>query len=308
MEQEHFERASNDGAASGAEPFRSGYIAICGLPNAGKSTLLNALVGERLAIATRKPQTTRRRMLAILSGERHQVVFLDTPGILEPRYELQGVMMRQVEQSLADADLLLYVTDVRQPEVAPGVQQAARGKALCVALNKADLLPHAEAALPAIDALHQAVPAAEFHVVSALKNAGIAALREGLVAHMPAGPPYYPPEQLTEHPERFFVGELVRETILERNRQEVPYSAEVVIEEFRERSGAKDYIEALIYVESESQKGILIGQRGQAIRELGQAARRSIEGFLGRPVFLALRVKVLPNWRRDERALRRLGY
>jgi GTP-binding protein Era len=292
----------------GAPEHRSGFVAICGRPNAGKSTLLNALVGERLAITTRKPQTTRRRTLGILSAEDAQIVFLDTPGILEPRYELQGAMMRQVEQSIADADLLLYVLDARRPQLAPGIVVAAREKPLLIAINKADLLPRREEALPLIDRLRGEVPAAEFFVISALKGTGLAPLRAALRERLPLGPPFYPPEQLTEHPERFFVSELVREAVFERYRQEIPYSTEVTIEEFREREGHKDFIAATIHVEAESQKGILIGRGGRAVRSLGEQARRAIEAFLGRPVYLELRVKVLPNWRKDARALRRFGY
>jgi GTPase len=298
-------------ATPGAGPaagFRAGFVAICGLPNAGKSTLLNALIGERLAIATRKPQTTRRRMLGILSNERCQIAFIDTPGILEPRYALQTAMMQAVDQGIADADLLLYVVDVRSPEIAPGVIAAAARKPLVVAVNKADLLKHAELSLPALERLNAIMPQAEYFVVSALRGAGVAALQAHLAGRMPLGHPLYPPDQLTEHPERFFAAELVREAIFERYRDEVPYSAEVQIEDFRERAGQKDFIAATIFVETDSQKGILIGSGGQAIRDLGQRARCAIEALLGRPVYLELRVKVQPNWRKDPQALRRFGY
>lgn len=290
------------------EVFRAGYAAICGPPNAGKSTLLNALVGEHLAIATRRPQTTRRRTLGILSGERFQILFVDTPGILEPRYALQSAMMREVDLALGDADLLLYVADIRTPGIAPGVLKAARRKPLVVALNKADLLGRAADSLPVIDRLRAEVPEAAFFAISALRGGGLAALQAHLIGLLPPGAPFYPPDQLTEHPERFFAGELVREAIFERFHQEVPYSTEVVIEEFKEREAGKDYIAATIFVESESQKGILIGRGGQAIRDLGRQARSAIESFLGRSVYLELRVKVLPDWRKDPQALRRFGY
>ena len=247
-------------------------------------------------------------MLGILSGERSQIIFVDTPGILEPRYELQAVMMRTVGQSIADADLLLYVVDVRSPEIAPGVVAAATHKPLVVAVNKADVLKNAEQSLPALERLRELAPQAEYFVVSALRGVGIAALQAHLAERLPLGPPLYPTDQLTEHPERFFAAELVREAIFERFRDEVPYSAEVQIEDFRERAGQKDFIAATIFVETESQKGILIGRGGQAIRDLGQCARVGIEALLGRPVYLELRVKVLPHWRKDPQALRRLGY
>ncbi|MBM3317365.1 MAG: GTPase Era [Candidatus Eisenbacteria bacterium] len=301
------EPAAPPGAA-GETPFRSGYAAICGPPNAGKSTLLNRLIGERLAITTSRPQTTRRRMLGILSGEGFQIVFVDTPGILEPRYALQSAMMKEVGRALADADLLLLVTDIRAAELAPGVFEAARRKPLVVALNKADLVADRETSLPILDRLRAQAPEAEFFVLSALRGGGVDALRARLIELLPAGAPFYPPDQLTEHPERFFASELVREAIFERFHQEVPYSTEVQIDEFKERDAGKDYIAATIFVESESQKGILIGRGGRAIRDLGHQARGAIESFLGRPVYLELRVKVLPDWRKDPRALRRFGY
>ncbi|MBD3236526.1 MAG: GTPase Era [Candidatus Eisenbacteria bacterium] len=290
--------------------FRSGYAAICGYPNVGKSTLLNALLNQRLAIATPKPQTTRRRTLGILTTQAAQMIFVDTPGILDPRYGLQESMMVQVRQTMREADLLVYVTDVRRPRLAPGVAAAAQEKGVLVALNKADLLRRPEECLPAIEQLRQGVPQAEFFAISALRGRGLEPLLAAITAHLPPGPPYYPPEQVTEHPERFFVGELIREAVFAQFWEEVPYGTEVAIDEFRERGGAgqKDWIAATVFVENESQKGILIGKQGAAIKRLGEAARVAIEEFLLRPVFLELHVRVLPNWRRDPRALRRLGY
>jgi GTP-binding protein Era len=299
------------GAGEGPNPqpgFRFGYVAICGLPNVGKSTLLNVILGERLAIATPKPQTTRRRTLGILTTGACQMVFVDTPGILEPRYALQGAMMRQVEEAIQDADVLLPVVDVREPALAPGLIEASRRKPLVVALNKADLLRRPEDSLPAIEALRRQVPGAEFFVVSATQGAGVPALVERLAERLPEGPPAYPLDQLTDHPERFFVAEIIRETVFTRFHQEVPYSTEVELTEFKEHPGGKDYIEATLFVESDSQKAILVGKGGQAIRALGETARPRIEELLGRPVYLSLRVAVLPNWRRDPRALRRFGY
>jgi len=288
--------------------FRSGYVAIAGYPNAGKSTLLNTVLDQKLGIVTPKPQTTRRRTLGILTREEGQIIFVDTPGILEARYRLQSAMMRQVEESIADADLLLYVVDIRRPRIAPGVRAAAAHKPLLVALNKADLLRRREESLPAIDALRAEVPSAEFQVISALRAGGLTALLAQVFARLPQGPAFYPAEQLTEQPERFFVAELIREAVFSRFHEEVPYSAEVEVTEFRERSDRKDFIAAVVWVETESQKGILIGKGGQAIRGLGRQAREAVEAFLERPVFLELRVRVQPNWRQDARALRRFGY
>ena len=309
------EREAPDGPGGGAAAregegagFRSGYIVICGYPNAGKSTLLNTLLDARLAIVTPKPQTTRRRTLGILTHASAQAIFIDTPGILTPRDELHAAMMRQVEESLHDADLLLYVVDARRPAVAPGVAEAAARKPVVVAVNKADLLRSPEEALPAITRLRETLPEAEFFAISALHGSGVPALRDRLLEKLPPGAPFYPPDQLTEHPERFFVTELIREAVFDLFREEVPYATEIELAAFREEQGRKDVIEADIFVETESQKSILIGRKGAAIRELGVRARRAIEELLGRPVYLALRVKVLPHWRRDRRALARFGY
>ncbi len=290
------------------EPFRSGYVTICGYPNAGKSTLLNAFMEQRLAIVSPKPQTTRRRTLGIRTTDRCQMIFLDTPGILEPRYQLQAAMMRQVEQSLADADVVLYLVDLTAPRLAPVMTDVSRRKPVIVLLNKADLVARPEDNLPVIEQMRAEGDLREFFAISALHAKGVQDVLARVEELLPIGPAFYPADQLTEHPERFFVGELVREVIFQQFRKEVPYGTEVEIADFREKPESKDFIDAIVYVESESQKGILIGQGGRAIKALGQRARKAIEEFLGRPVYLSLQVKVLPNWRRDARALRRLGY
>ena len=288
--------------------FRSGYVAIAGYPNAGKSTLLNAILEQKLGIVTPKPQTTRRRTLGIRTTETCQMIFVDTPGILEPQYDLQAAMMREVEQSLRDADVLLFLVDLTRPRMAPAVAEISRQKPVLVLLNKADRIKRPEENLPLIEQLKGEGAFRDFYALSALKGRGIEDVLTAVEALLPEGPHFYPPEQLTEHPERFFVGELIREAIFDSYREEVPYGTEVEISEFKEREGRKDYIEATIYVESESQKGILIGKAGAAIKALGRQARETIETFLGRPVFLSLQVKVMPNWRRDGRALKRFGY
>ncbi len=288
--------------------YRSGYVVICGYPNAGKSTLMNQILDFKLAIVTPKPQTTRRRTLGILTRPDAQAIFLDTPGILEPGYDLQAAMMKQVQESLADADLVLYLVDVTAPRMAPGVIEVSGQKPVLVVLNKADRLGTADETLPIIESLRAEGRFAGFHAASALTGAGVSEVLEEVVSLLPPGPQFYPEDQLTEHPERFFVAELIREAIFSQYREEVPYSTEVGIEEFHETPGRKDLIRATVFVESESQKGIIIGKGGAAIKRLGQAARGAIETFLNRPVFLELRVKVLPKWRRDERALKRFGY
>jgi GTPase len=293
---------------SADEGFRSGYVTICGYPNAGKSTLLNAFMEHRLAIVSPKPQTTRRRTLGIRTTDRCQMIFLDTPGILEPRYQLQAAMMRQVEQSVADADVVLYLVDLTAPRLATVVANVSRRKPVIVLLNKADLVDRQEDNLPLIERMRAEGDLREFFAISALHAKGVLDVLARVEELLPVGPPFYPADQLTEHPERFFVGEIVREVIFQQFRKEVPYGTEVEIADFKEKPESKDFIDAIVYVESESQKGILIGKGGRAIKSLGQRARAAIEEFLGRPVYLSLQVKVLPNWRRDARALRRFGY
>ncbi len=291
-----------------APGFRSGYVAICGYPNAGKSTFLNTVLHQRLGIVTPKPQTTRRKTLGIRSSEHSQMIFVDTPGILEPRYDLQAAMMKQVNQSIADADVLAYLVDLTRPRMAPGVAAASHKKPVVVLLNKADLGGRPETTLPLIDRLRTEGEFRDFLAISALKDRGIEAALACIESLLPEGPAFYPPDQLTEHPERFFVGELVREAVFDLFRDEVPYGTEVEVTGFTEKPGQKDVIEATVYVETESQKGIVIGKGGHAIKRLGQRARAAIEEFLARPVFLSLKVKVRPNWRRDRRVLKRFGY
>lgn len=291
--------------------FRSGYVALAGAPNAGKSTLMNRLVRCRLAIVSPKPQTTRRRTLGILTGESYQAILLDTPGIVDPRYPLQEAMMRTVGQVLADADVVCFLCDAQQtrPERLQIPERvAAFGGPRVAALNKIDLVRPRDLLLPLLDALGAAGLFDEIVPISALEGEGVDTLLDLLVRRLPEGPPFYPADQLTEQPERFFVSELIREQVYTRFAQEIPYAVEVEVTDFRERPGGKEFIEAVLYVEQESQKGILVGRGGHAIRGIGAAAREAIEQFLGRPVYLELRVKELPRWRRDRRALRRLGY
>jgi len=291
--------------------FRSGYVALIGAPNVGKSTLLNHLVRSRLGIVSPRPQTTRRRTLGILSGEGYQIVFLDTPGIIDPRYALQEALMRTVGDVLGDVDLVIILLEAGTAKPGDlGIPERAvqfEKKRIAV-LNKIDLLRNRAEMIPVLQAIFETGLFEEIVPLSALTGEGTSRLVETLAAHLPEGPPFYPEDQLTEQPERFFVGELIREQVFHRFQEEIPYSIEVEVAEFKERPGAKDYIEAILFVEQDSQKAIVIGRKGQAIRALGEAARRAIEGFLDRPVYLDLRVKVAPKWRRDEAALRRLGY
>ncbi|MEO0020972.1 MAG: GTPase Era [candidate division WOR-3 bacterium] len=284
--------------------FRSGYIALIGRPNAGKSTLLNTLLGHRLAIVTPKPQTTRHRILGILNGPDYQALLLDTPGILDPKYTLQKLMKQEIERALADADIILLLIDVTDP-VFEDLNLIA-GKNAVIALNKIDQIPRLDL-LPITERCARE-GFDRIYMISALKGDGIEDLKQGLIQLLPEAPPFYPSDQISERSERFFVAELIREAIFNRYGAEVPYSTTVEIEEFRERPGRKDYIRATIYVEKESQKAILIGEGGRALRKVGEIARESIEQFLGRPVYLELWVKVARNWRDNEPFIRRTVY
>ena len=292
------------------DTFKAGYVAIIGLPNAGKSTLLNALLNVKLSIISDKPQTTRRRIPGILNKENFQAVFLDTPGILKPKYKLHDRMMEQVYSALNDADILLLIVDAktrRHPiEVDLNLLNPAR-KPVILLLNKVDLI-NKQDLLPLIDLYKDFYPFEEIIPISALNADGIDKVEKAIEARLPFHPPFYPPDILSDQPERFFVAEIIREKIFEKFYQEIPYSTEVVVEEFKERPGQKDYIYAIIYVERNSQKGILIGKKGEALKRIGIRAREEIERFLGRPVFLELEVSVSKRWRKNFEMIKRLGY
>ncbi len=290
--------------------FRAGYVALVGKPNVGKSTLLNQLLKFKLSIVTQKPQTTRKKVLGILSGDNYQVVFIDTPGMIEPRYNLQKVMMKYVHNAMEDADIIVYLADASAPrhDFAQLEKRIAPfSKPVILALNKIDLIPKGEI-LPLIEQYRQAYNFEAYVPISALKNDGLDLLLKEIVHNLPYSPPYFPPDYITDQQERFFVSEIIREKIFQLYGEEIPYSCHVQIEEFKERPGHKDYIRAVIYVEKLSQKGILIGKKGQALKRVGELARQEIEAFLERPVFLELYVKVMEDWRRKEMKLRSLGY
>jgi GTP-binding protein Era len=293
---------------------KSGFVSILGEPNVGKSTLMNALVGERMSIITRKPQTTRHRIVGILSGDDFQIVFSDTPGyVIDPAYKMHESMNRFVHQSYDDADVFLYVLDLTKPfqEDHP-ILEKLRGSQVpvVVVLNKKDLVEESTTQ-QLRDHLKTILPSATVCMISALHQTNTQELLEAIHQLLPLGPVYYPKDQLTDRPERFFVSEIIREQILELYHDEIPYSVEVAVESFKEdesRKGPLIRIRALIFVMRKSQKAIIIGKGGSAIKELGIRSRKEIETFLDSHTFLELHVKVKENWRDDERLLKHFGY
>lgn len=290
------------------EGHKSGYVAIVGKPNVGKSTLMNAMLGQKLSIVTRKPQTTRHRIIGIHSSPDHQVIFLDTPGIIEPRYGLHDAMMGQVKGAIRDADLLLFLHDATQEEPdTESLDQIGDTPAFLV-LTKMDLIPEDEA-IPLVESYTQLRAFDEVVPTSSFEGRNISTLVDLVVDALPEGPPFYPKEMVSEHPERFFVAEIIREKAYQQYHQELPYSIQVNIVSYEERGdGEKDYIDAEIIVMSESHKGIIIGEGGRALKQVGTKARKDIEEFLQTPVYLNLHVKVQENWRDRERLLRSYGY
>ena len=291
-------------------PFKSGYVAIVGQPNVGKSTLLNNLLNFKVSSVTRKPQTTRHQIRGILTGDDHQIIFLDTPGMLEPRYKLQEAMLGAVRRSLADADLALFMVEAgKVSETDLGCLKEVRKltSKIMLAINKVDIVAKTTL-LPLLDFYHGKQGIDTIVPISALKKDGLDALKQELIRALPTGVPFYAKDQIMDHPERFLVAEIIREKVFLKFGDEIPYSSSVNIEEFKERENRKDYIRAIIYVERKSQKGILIGKNGAALKSVGQLARADIEEILERPVFLELWVKVKEKWRQDEAILKEFGY
>ena len=288
---------------------KSGFVNIIGNPNVGKSTLMNALVGEKLSIITSKAQTTRHRIMGIVSSEDFQIVYSDTPGILKPSYKLQESMMKFVTGAVADADVILYVTDTvergeRSAEIIDRIRQS--GVPAIVFINKIDLTtPEALEAL--VDKWQGELPEARIVPASAKENFNIEGLFKTILDLLPEGPAFYPKDTLTDKTLRFFASEIIREKILRFYDKEIPYCCEIEIESYKEEP-AIDRIAATIYVARDSQKGILIGHKGEKLKRVGQAAREDMEQFLGKKVFLQLFVKVNDDWRNNERQLRRFGY
>ncbi|KAB2880713.1 GTPase Era [bacterium] len=292
---------------------RCGYVAIIGRPNAGKSTLLNQLLDFKLSIVTAKPQTTRQRILGIMNEDNVQIIFLDTPGLIKPKYALQTAMMKIADQAIQTSDILLVMIDVTSEEDSDFVlelfQNALKNLDLpkILLLNKVDLVPK-EQLLPLIHRFHAVGVFKEIIPISALNNDGVDIVKKNLIDLLPFGERFYPEDTLTEQPEKFFVSEIIREKIFLYYGKEVPYSTDVIIEEFKERNDSKDFIRATIIVERQSQKVILIGKNGEAIKRVGEESRKDIERFLDRKVFLELWVKVKEDWRKNNTVLKNLGY
>ncbi|GAB2802006.1 GTPase Era [Rhabdobacter roseus] len=292
--------------------FRAGFVSIIGRPNVGKSTLMNVLVGEKLSIITSKAQTTRHRIMGILNGEHEgtpfQLVYSDTPGVINPAYKLQESMMTFVKGSLEDADVVLFVAEVGEKaadhEVLPLLKRTEAP--VILVLNKIDL-SNEEELQAKMDEWQQALAPAQIVPVSALLNANTATLFDAVVRRLPEHPPYFATDELTDKPERFFASEIIREKIFLNYRQEIPYSSEVMITEFKERDDMI-VMRAEIIVERKSQKGILIGDKGSMLKRVGTQARHDLEAFFGKKVFLEQYVKVEPDWRSKETKLRQFGY
>lgn len=291
--------------------YRSGFVTIVGRPNVGKSTLLNVLIGQKVAITSDKPQTTRHRIQGVLHKENAQIVFVDTPGIHKPKHRLGEWMVQLAENALNGVDAVCFVLEADELP-GPGDRYIAEqlrqlSCPIVGVLNKMDLPPKEDPSVIA-SAVEQLLPFDMVIGVSARTGSGVEALKQYLLSIMPPGPQYFPPGMETDQPERHLIAELIREQALLHTRDEVPHSVAVVVEEMTERAGGKLYVRAVIYVERESQKGILIGKNGAMLRRIGAAARQEIESLLLTSVFLDLWVKVHDNWRNRESTLRQLGY
>jgi len=293
-----------------ATPHKAGFVNIVGNPNVGKSTLMNELVGESISIITAKAQTTRHRIIGIVNKPEYQIVFSDTPGVLKPKYKLQESMLDFSEGALVDADILVYVTDVIEDPAknADFLTRVAKEKVpVLLVINKIDLLKGQDELNAIVENRQALLPGAEIFPTSAKEHFNVTNLMARIVGLLPESQPYFDKDALTDKPARFFVTEIVREKILLNYDKEVPYSVEVMVEKFEEKPGAI-HIMAVIYVERDSQKGIIIGRGGAKLKRVGTEARKDIERFFNKRVFLELFVKVEPDWRNRENKLRRFGY
>ena len=288
---------------------KAGFVNIIGNPNVGKSTLMNAFVGERLSIITSKAQTTRHRILGIVNGDDFQVVLSDTPGIIKPAYELQSSMMDVVKSAFEDADVLIYMVEIGEKHLKDDkfFKKIINSKIpVLLLLNKIDT-SNQEVLEEQLALWREKVPNAEIYPISALENFNVSEVFNRIIQLLPESPPFYPKDQLTDKPERFFVNEIIREKILLNYKKEIPYAVEVETEEFNEEEEIIR-MRSIIMVERESQKGIIIGHKGSALKRVGMQSRKELEAFFGKQVHLELYVKVNKNWRTNERQLKRFGY
>jgi GTP-binding protein Era len=289
---------------------KAGFVNIIGSPNVGKSTLMNVLVGEKLSIITSKAQTTRHRIMGIVNGEDFQIVYSDTPGVLKPNYKLQESMMDFVNTALSDADIILFVTDIYEDikieeKILERIKKTSAKVLLLV--NKIDLAKEQDQLEAKVQYWKNEVPNAEVIPVSALEKFNINYVFDRIISLLPEGPGYYEKDQLTDKPEKFFVSEIIREKILMNYKKEIPYSVEVVVESFKEEEKIIK-VRAEILVVRDSQKGIIIGHQGKALKKVGTEARKDMEGFFGKQIFLELFVKVNKDWRDNDQQLKRFGY
>ncbi len=288
----------------------SGFAAIIGAPNAGKSTLLNAILGQKISIVTPKPQTTRNKIFGIYTKDNLQIVFVDTPGILDPRYKLQQFMKREIESSFTESDVILFLVDANRydsdelKKMYEKYDKELKDKKLFCVINKIDLLKKEEV-LMMIGSISESLRFDEIIPVSAVKRFNVDDLVKTIAKYLPEGEFYFDAEAVTSQPEKFFVSELIRQNILRLFKDEIPFSVYIDIEEFNERESGKDYIRANVLVERDTQKAILIGEGGTKIKKLGERSRKEIEEFLGREVFLELFVKVRKDWKNDETFLKK---
>jgi GTP-binding protein Era len=287
---------------------KAGFVNIIGNPNAGKSTLMNRLVGEHLSIITAKAQTTRHRIKGIVNGDDYQIVYSDLPGILTPAYKMQEYMMRFVNESLKDADLILYVIECRDTDYNQDIIERLQQITIPILLviNKTDKVAE-DIIFSTKTHWQNLLPRAETIEISALTGHQVNLLLEKIIVLLPESPPFFPKDELTDRPLRFFISEMIREKILLLYKKEIPYSVEVVIESFKETE-ERVHIGAMLYCERESQKGIIIGSKGSAIKQLGIESRHAIEDFLDKHVFLDISVKVLKDWRNQDLMMKRFGY
>jgi GTP-binding protein Era len=288
---------------------RAGFVNIIGKPNVGKSTLMNSMLGEKLSIITSRAQTTRHRIHGIVNEPGYQIVFSDTPGILDPSYKLQESMLKAARSALVDADIILYMTETGEdPDPDHSfIKKIARSKVpVLLLINKIDLSNQVEVE-QCVDRWKKTLPKAEIIAISALENFNTGQVFRRILHYLPESPPYYPKDAFTDKSERFLAGEIIREKILLHYKQEIPYAVEIEIESFKEEPELIR-ISAVIFVEKESQKGILIGSEGKALKKVGSEARLDMEDFFGNKIFLQMRVKVKKDWRNNERHIRNFGY